>query len=57
MLEIKLIYYNENNQLNSIIKTKDSLSSAMALLKIELLNSNKIINDNAIVLNVKSSGR
>jgi hypothetical protein len=27
----------------------------MALLKIELLNSNKIINDNAIVLNVKSS--
>jgi hypothetical protein len=51
---VKLIYYNENNQLNSIIKTKDSLSSAMALLKIELLNSNKIINDNAIVLNVKS---
>ncbi|MFT5251951.1 MAG: putative membrane protein [Flavobacteriales bacterium] len=51
----KLIYYNENNQLNSIIKTKDSLSSAMALLKIELLNSNKIINDNAIVLNVKSN--
>lgn len=51
----KLIYYNENNQLNSIIKTKDSLSSAMALLKIELLNSNKIINDNAIVLNIKSS--
>jgi hypothetical protein len=25
-------------------------------LKIELLNSNKIINDNAIVLNVKSMG-
>jgi hypothetical protein len=25
-------------------------------LKIELLNSNKIINDNAIVLNVKSKG-
>ena len=46
-----LIYYNENTQLNSIIKTKDSLVNALASLKIDLFNSSKIINDNAIILN------
>lgn len=50
-----LIYYNENTQLNSIIKTKDSLVNALSSLKIDLFNSSKIINDNAVVLNIKNN--
>ncbi|MDG2433126.1 hypothetical protein [Flavobacterium sp.] len=50
----KMIYYNDNNQLDNIIKTKDTLASTMAALKIELFNSKKIINDSSTVLNVKN---
>jgi uncharacterized membrane protein len=50
----KMIYYNDNNQLDNIIKTKDTLASTMAALKIELFNSQKIINDNSVVLNMKN---
>lgn len=50
-----LIYYNENTQLNSIIKTKDSLVNEISKLKIELFNSSKIINDNAVDLNIKNN--
>jgi mevalonate pyrophosphate decarboxylase len=50
----KMMYYNENNQLDNIIKTKDTLSSTMAALKMELFNSKKIINDNSVVLNIKT---
>jgi len=51
----KLIYYNENTQLNSIIKTKDSLVNVLGVLKIDLFNSRKVINDNAIILNIKNN--
>jgi uncharacterized membrane protein len=51
----KLIYYNENTQLNSIIKTKDSLANVLGTLKIDLFNSRKVINDNAVILNIKSN--
>lgn len=51
----KMIYYNDNNQLDNIIKTKDTLSSTMANLKVELFNSRKIINDNSVVLNIKNN--
>ena len=51
----KMMYYNENNQLDNIIKTKDTLSSTMAALKMELFNSKKIINDNSVVLNIKNN--
>jgi uncharacterized membrane protein len=51
----KLIYYNENTQLNSIIKTKDSLVNVLGALKIDLFNSRKVINDNAVILNIKNS--
>jgi hypothetical protein len=50
----KLIYYNENKQLNSIIKTKDSLVNVLGTLKIDLFNSRKVINDNAVILNIKN---
>lgn len=50
-----MIYYNDNNQLDNIIKTKDTLSSAMAALKIDFFNSKKIINDTSVVLNIKDN--
>jgi hypothetical protein len=51
----KLIYYNENSQLNSIIKTKDSLVNVLGTLKIDLFNARKVINDNAVILNIKNN--
>jgi hypothetical protein len=51
----KLIYYNENIQLNNIIKTKDSIVNVLGTLKIDLFNSRKIINENAISLNIKNN--
>ena len=51
----KLIYYNENIQLNNIIKTKDSIVNILGTLKIDLFNSRRIINENAISLNIKNN--
>ncbi|MFV5694181.1 hypothetical protein ACM55G_01925 [Flavobacterium sp. LB3P122] len=51
----KLIYYNENLQLNDIIKTKDSLTKDIGTLKIQLFNSNKIIKDSTVVMNIKNT--
>ncbi|MFE3868379.1 hypothetical protein ACFX5E_09880 [Flavobacterium sp. LS2P90] len=51
----KLIYYNENIQLNNIIKTKDSIVNVLGTLKIDLFNSKRIINENAISLNIKNN--
>lgn len=50
----KLVYYNENTQLNGIIKTKDSLVNVLGFLKLDLYNSKKIINDNARILNIRN---
>ncbi|CAM4164592.1 hypothetical protein FLAN108750_13525 [Flavobacterium antarcticum] len=49
----KLIYYNENTQLNEIIKTKNNLISTQGSLRLELLSLSKIVNDKSTVLNVK----
>ncbi|UQD55568.1 hypothetical protein [Flavobacterium sp. K5-23] len=51
----KLIYYNENTQLNSLVNTKDSLVSQVGSLKIEQYNATKIINDNAVALNITNT--
>jgi uncharacterized membrane protein len=51
----KLIYYNENTQLTGIIIKKDSLISDLGALKMDLYNSEKVINDNAVVLNIKDN--
>lgn len=50
----KLIYYNENMQLNDIIKTKDQLTQELGGLKEEFQNSDKIIKDNSTILNIKN---
>lgn len=50
----KLIYYNENTQLNEIIKTKNDLISKQGSLRVQLLSLSKIVNDKSVVLNVKN---
>jgi uncharacterized membrane protein len=51
----QLIYYNENMQLNDMIKTKDSLTKDIGTLKIQLFNSGKIIKDCTVLMNIKNS--
>jgi hypothetical protein len=51
----KLIYYNENLNLDKVIKNKDSLSDLIGTLKIEQYNTDKTIKDKGMVLNIKNS--
>ena len=51
----KLIYYNENTQLNEIIKNKTNLTDDIANLKLQLINFKKTINDVSNVLNIKNT--
>lgn len=51
----KLIYYNENTQLNEIINTKSTLISDQGAYKLELIRLSKIVKDKSVVLNVKNS--
>ena len=44
----KLVYYNENSQLNEVIKTKDALINEQGGHRIELVNFDKIIKKPAI---------
>lgn len=50
----KLVYYNENTQLNDVIKTKDTLIKEIGNLKIKLLTSDKIIKESTIALNIEN---
>jgi hypothetical protein len=51
----KLVYYNENTQLNDVIKTKESLLTEIGNLKIALLTSDKIIKENSIAINIENT--
>jgi hypothetical protein len=51
----KLVYYNENTQLNDIIKTKDGLLRENANLKLDLITSDKIIKESSIVINIENN--
>jgi uncharacterized membrane protein len=51
----KLVYYNENSQLNEVIKTKDALVNEQGAHRIEMIDLNKIIKDNSTTLNVKNT--
>jgi hypothetical protein len=51
----KLVYYNENTQLNDVIKTKDGLVNEQGLLRVNLLDYDKIIKDYSSRLNYKNS--
>ena len=51
----KLVYYNENSQLNEVIKTKDQLVNEQGSHRLELVNLDKIIKESSATLNVKSN--
>jgi hypothetical protein len=51
----KLVYYNENLNLDAVIKTKDSLSNEIDKLKIEQYNTSKTIKEKGMVLNIKNN--
>ena len=47
----KLIYYNENTQLNDVIKTKNELVIEQGVNRIELVNYDAIIKENSATIN------
>lgn len=51
----KLVYYNENSQMDEIIKTKDALLNEQGIHRMELVNLDKIIKDSSITLNIKNT--
>lgn len=51
----KLVYYNENSQLNDVIKTKDQLVYEQGQHRIALINTDKIVKNNSEVLNIKNT--
>jgi hypothetical protein len=50
----KLVYYNENTQLNDIIKTKDALINEQAIHQIELITFDKIVKESSVTANIES---
>lgn len=51
----KLVYYNENSQLNDVLKTKNQLISEQGQHRLELVNLDKIIKDNSATINIKNN--
>lgn len=50
-----LVYFNENTQLNDIIKTKNLLIAEQGSLKLDLINYEKIIKDISTVINIQNT--
>jgi len=51
----KLVYYNENSQLNDVIKTKDLLVYEQGSHRLELVNLDKIVKENSATINIKNT--
>jgi hypothetical protein len=51
-----LVYYNENTQLNDVIKTKGDLIKEQGNHRIELIGYDKIIKDLSTTLNIEKEG-
>ncbi|MFV8269041.1 hypothetical protein ACNQGP_03780 [Flavobacterium sp. GT2N3] len=51
----KLVYYNENTQLNDVIKTKETLIIEQGTHRVELVGLDKIIKDNSATLNIENT--
>lgn len=51
----KLVYYNENTQLNDVIKTKSELVQDKANILLDLLNADQIIKKKSSVINIKNT--
>ncbi|WP_125718515.1 hypothetical protein [Flavobacterium ustbae] len=52
----KLVYYNENNQLNDVIRTKGDLVNEQGGYRIELIGYDKIIKDISTTINIEKKG-
>jgi len=50
-----LVYYNENTQLNDVLKTKNDLVLDQGSRMLELVFSDKIVKENSEVLNIKNN--
>jgi hypothetical protein len=51
----KLVYYNENTQLNDVIQTKDKLVKEQGNIRINLVGMDKIIKENSNTINLENS--
>jgi hypothetical protein len=51
----KLVYYNDNTQLNDVIKTKDALIDEQGAHRMRLISVDKIIKENSTILNIENS--
>lgn len=51
----KLVYYNENTQLNDVIKTKSELVRDKANILLELINVEQIVKKKSSVINIKNT--
>ena len=51
----KLVYYNENSQLNEVIKTKEILVNEQGINRISLVNFDKVVKESSITLNIKNT--
>ena len=51
----KLVYYNENTQLNDVIKTKDQLVNELGYLNVQMHNYKEIIKESSSIINVRNT--
>lgn len=51
----KLVYYNENTQLNDVINTKEELIEEQGNHRIDLITTDKIIKDNSTTINIENT--
>jgi len=51
----KLVYYNENTQLNDVIKTKSELLENNSNIKIEMVRTNDIVKKTSSTINVRNT--
>lgn len=51
----KLVYYNENSQLNDVIETKDKLVKEQANLRIDILSSDRIVKETSFTINTENN--
>jgi hypothetical protein len=49
----RLVYYNENTQLNDVIKTKDELIKEQGTLRLDMVSLDKIVKDISVVTNIR----
>ena len=51
----KLVFYNENTELNEVLKTKQALVYGIGTQKEQLVNYDNIIKNNSSILNIKNT--